>query len=527
MIAAVPGCGAGMPVAAARRRGLPSGIAGFTSGNRNRRGECVSGTRLAVRWNHGPLAAAPLSHLVVFLQGLTMTASAKATRIALFNFSTPQMRAFHMTWIAFFLCFFAWFGIAPLMAVVREELRLTKDQIGWCIIGSVAITILARLAIGWACDRYGPRLTYTWLLLLGSLPVMGIGLADNFATFLLFRVLIGAIGASFVITQYHTTLMFAPNCVGTANATTAGWGNLGGGVTQFVMPVIVSAFMVGFGFSTAVSWRLSMVVAGLFCAVAGVAYYFLTQDTPEGNFKELRAAGRLSSTSASGTFLEACRDYRVWALFIAYGACFGIELTINNIAVLYFVDSFNTFKQMEPVAALKMAGLVAGLFGLMNIFARTLGGVFGDRFGQMWGLSGRVKWLFITLFCEGIALMLFSQMTTLMWAIPGLIIFSLFVQMSEGATFAVVPFVNRRALGSVAGIVGAGGNVGAVLGGFLMKAEGISWPTALLVMGAVVTASSFAAFGVTFAEAADHEGATESGSLLGHAPPALDLSTAS
>ena len=51
---------------------------------------------------------------------------------------------------------------------------------------------------------------------------MGIGLADSFETLLLFRVLIGIIGASFVITQYHTSVMFAPNVVGTANATTAG-----------------------------------------------------------------------------------------------------------------------------------------------------------------------------------------------------------------------------------------------------------------------------------------------------------------
>ena len=66
------------------------------------------------------------------------------------------MRAFHMSWIAFFLCFFAWFGIAPLMAVVRDEMQLTKDQVGWCIIGSVAITIVARLVVGWLCDRYRP-----------------------------------------------------------------------------------------------------------------------------------------------------------------------------------------------------------------------------------------------------------------------------------------------------------------------------------------------------------------------------------
>ena len=93
-----------------------------------------------------------------------MHADGKAIRLSLRNFSTPPMRAFHMSWIAFFLCFFAWFGIAPLMAVVRDELQLTKDQVGWCIIGSVAVTIFARLLVGWLCDRVGPRLTYTWLL---------------------------------------------------------------------------------------------------------------------------------------------------------------------------------------------------------------------------------------------------------------------------------------------------------------------------------------------------------------------------
>ena len=90
--------------------------------------------------------------------------------------------------------------------------------------------------------------------------------------------------------------MFAPNCVGTANATTAGWGNLGGGVTQLAMPLLFALFVGTLGFSDAVSWRLSMFVVGLMCAVVGVAYYFFTQDTPEGNFRDLRAAGKLCDT---------------------------------------------------------------------------------------------------------------------------------------------------------------------------------------------------------------------------------------
>jgi NNP family nitrate/nitrite transporter-like MFS transporter len=319
-------------------------------------------------------------------------------------------------------------------------------------------------------------------------------------------VLIGAIGASFVITQYHTSLMFAPNCVGTANATTAGWGNLGGGATQLAMPYLFAAVVALLGVSDAVGWRLSMLLAGVLCALTSVAYYLLTQDTPEGNFAELRKAGKLpSSKSNRGSFLEACRDHRVWALFVVYGACFGIELTINNVAALYFVDHFDYFQNLDPVAALGLAGFCASLFGLMNIFARTLGGYFGDRFGMRWGLSGRVKWLFVVLFAEGLCLMLFSQMSILLLALPAMLLFSLFVQMSEGATYAVVPFINRRALGSVSGIVGAGGNAGAVAAGFLFKAEALSWPMALFILGAVVACSSFLSFAVTFSTETEAE----------------------
>ena len=405
-----------------------------------------------------------------------MEVTGKAVRIRVFNFSTPQMRAFHMSWFAFFLCFFAWFGIAPLMMLVREEMGLTQSQIGWLVIGSVAVTVIARLLIGWLCDRIGPRLAYTWLLLVGSLPVMGIGLAHDFQTFLIFRLLIGIVGASFVITQYHTSVMFAPNVVGTANATTAGWGNLGGGVTQLVMPIVLGIltvgayvpftdirFLPGLGLSDATGWRVAMVIAGAMCALVGVAYYLLTQDAPEGNYRELRAAGKLApKQSVKGSFAAAARDPRVWALFVVYGACFGIELTVNNVLALYFIDYFAFFESMSLAQAVQWAGAAAMLFGLMNVFARTLGGAAGDLFGRRWGVSGRVRWLFIALFAEGLALMFFSQMSALAAAIPALIVFSLFVQMSEGATYSVVPFINRRALGSVTGIVGAGGNAGAV-----------------------------------------------------------------
>ena len=425
----------------------------------------------------------------------------KATKIELFSLRTRPMRAFHMSWFAFFLCFFAWFGIAPLMAVVREELGLTKQQIGNTIIASVAITIFARLAIGWLCDRIGPRLSYTVLLLFGSLPVMSIGLANSYETFLLFRLGIGVIGASFVITQYHTSVMFAPNCVGTANATSAGWGNLGGGVTQMVMPLVFAGF-VGLGYADAAAWRWAMVVAGGICFLTGIAYFLFTTDLPNGNFKELRASGEhVSVEKSKGSFWLAVKDIRVWALFFIYAACFGIELTINNIAAIYYMDYFDL--------GLKTAGLVAGLFGLMNIFARTTGGFISDKFVRTGGLKGRVRWLFIALLVEGTALLFFSQMRVLALAIPAMVVFSMFVQMSEGATYSVVPFINKKALGAVSGIVGAGGNVGAVCAGFLFRSEHITYPQALMILGFLVTGFAFFTFLVRFSPEAEAEAAAD------------------
>ncbi|MBM3767847.1 MAG: MFS transporter, partial [Acidobacteria bacterium] len=255
----------------------------------------------------------------------------KATSITLTDFRSAPMRAFHMTWLAFFLCFFGWFGIAPLMPIIRAELHLTKDQVGNTIIASVAITILARLLFGWLCDKFGPRRAYTALLVFGSLPVMGIGFANSYESFLAFRLAIGAIGASFVITQFHTSVMFGPNVVGAANATAAGWGNLGGGVTQMVMPLLVAA-MASLGADAWWSWRLAMIVPGAALFVMGIAYYYFTQDSPEGDWTPKPTAG--------AGFREACRDPRVWSLAVMYAACFGMELTIDNIAALYFVDNF-------------------------------------------------------------------------------------------------------------------------------------------------------------------------------------------
>ena len=404
---------------------------------------------------------------------LPRDADGKATRIRPLDFRSAPMRAFHLSWFAFFLSFLAWFGIAPLMAVVRDDLKLTKSQIGNTVIASVAITIFARMLTGWLCDRFGPRRTYSALLTIGALPVMGIGLAHSYHSFLLFRLAIGLVGASFVVTQYHTSIMFSRSVVGSANAITAGWGNLGGGVTQWVMPLLFGA-IVGLGVDKFLSWRLAMIVPGAMMLLVGVAYFRLTEDTPDGR--------RFSPRIGAQAFWEAAGDYRVWLLFVLYGACFGVEITVDNVAALYFKDSFRL--------SLSAAGLIASGIGMMNLFARALGGMLGDWAGRNRGLHGRYRLLGITILIEGISMMLFSRLTLLGPAVATVLCFGLLVCMACGVTYAVVPLIRPDAVGSVSGIVGAGGNFGAVLAALLFKSPRLSGADAFLILGVIVAVTA-------------------------------------
>ncbi|UZD21485.1 MFS transporter [Algoriphagus halophytocola] len=426
----------------------------------------------------------------------------KATRLNLLDFKSIPIRTFWITSIAFFTCFFAWFGIVPFMPDVVKDLGLTPSQKWNATVLAVAGTVFARLLIGKLCDKYGPRLCYTWLLILGSIPVIASGLVQTPMQFYICRLLTGFIGASFVITQVHTSLMFASNVVGTANATSAGWGNLGGGANRLGMPII-AAIVIGLGVAEADAWRYAMVIAGVVCFSMGLVYYFFTKDTPEGNFKELEEKGEKVPTTKKDKvgFSTAIKDYRVWLLFFVYAASFGIELTVYGTMDDYLQNTF----QLERLTA----GNIVLSFALMNIFARTLGGYFGDKFGKLRGLKGRVWFLAAILIVEGLMLSLFSLATGIFVGFALLIAFSLSVQMAEGATFSVVPFVNRKAIGSISGIVGAGGNFGAFLAALFLSSK-----SAVAEKAALIASESLSAEAAAAAQSAAAASAVSAGYLI-------------
>mmetsp|Transcript_30963 Transcript_30963/g.64887 ORF Transcript_30963/g.64887 Transcript_30963/m.64887 type:complete len:236 (+) Transcript_30963:38-745(+) len=181
----------------------------------------------------------------------------------------------------------------------------------------------------------------------------------------------------------------------------------------------------------------------------------------------------MAQVSAAGSFRTGAANINTWLLFVQYACCFGVELTMNNAAASYFKSTFEL--STEAAAA------IASLFGWMNLFARGVGGFVSDKANARMGMRGRLWWQTICLVLEGCMVFIFANTKSLGLAIFIMVIFSSFVQAAEGSSYGIVPYVNPPVTGSIAGIVGAGGNTGAVCFGLGFRQ--LETKAAFLLMG--------------------------------------------
>lgn len=411
----------------------------------------------------------------------------KATTIKLCSVARPHMRAFHCSWWGFFVAFFIWFAIAPLLGEIKDELELSKQEVWTSSIVGVGGTILMRFILGPACDKYGARIPMAAVLIFASVPTACTGFVQSATGLAVVRLFIGAAGGTFVMCQFWTSRMFSKEVVGTANALCGGWGNLGGGVTQIVMGTLLfPLFKTFFDGDASKAWRYVSVVPAVVAIGTGFMIYFCSDDSPKGNYNELKKHGQMANISAAASFRQGAINVNTWILFIQYACCFGVELTMNNAAALYFAEKFEL--TTEEAAA------IASIFGFMNLFARGLGGFLSDFGNKRIGMKGRILAQTFTLIAEGILVLIFAQTESLGAAIAVMVFFSLFVQAAEGCTYGIVPYVDAPATGAISGIVGAGGNTGAVC--FGLGFRNLDDKTAFMIMGFTILGSSVLSLGL-------------------------------
>ncbi len=432
------------------------------------------------------------------------------SRFNLLSFS-GKMRILHLTWFAFFMSFMVWLGLGPMMPFIQEALHLTDQQAKVLLILNVAMTIPARIIVGMLVDKFGPRIMYMGILVLGGLVSIAFAWADSYQTLALLRFLSGFIGAGFVVGIRMISEWFPAKETGLAQGIYGGWGNFGAAGGALVLPVLAAWFAGEDG------WRWAFTVVSLAAIAYGIYYYFSVTDTPKGStyFKPKKTGamevtskgdlllyilmnaplfialavltwklspegmGLITEPTAMGIYIAlgvtyAVQIWKIWhinahilkepvpelhrykfkqvaILDLAYMITFGTELAVVSMLAMFYVEWF----ELPKVTA----ALLAGIYPFINLFARPGGGWISDRFGR------RRTLMVVFAGIAGSFLVLGTvDQSWPVWIVVGLtIIGGIFSKAGSGAVFAMVPLIQRRMTGQIAGMAGAFGNVGAVI----------------------------------------------------------------
>lgn len=422
---------------------------------------------------------------------------------------TGRAKILHTTWLAFFVTFLVWFNHAPLLVMMQESMGLGDQQIKTLLILNVALTIPARIITGMLVDAYGPRITYSVMLLLAAILCFFFSLADSFEALALSRFLIGFVGAGFVIGIRMISEWYPAKQLGLAEGIYKGMGNVGSAVAALSLPTLALMFGGDDG------WRYATGLTGIIALMYAFVYYFSVTDTPAGStyFKPNKSGGLevstkrdfffylllnipmygamavltwkvtllglLNDSSASIIYIvlvvlyifQAKKIYsvnkevfvkpldeilqykfkQVAILSIAYAVTFGAELAVVSMLPLFFKNVF-----LLPAA---LAGILGASFALIDVLSCPSGGSISDRFG-------RKKSLVVTLSGAAMGFFAMAQISA-EWhiglAVVVIMLSSFFLGSAAGCVFAVVPLIRRRLTGQIAGMVGAYGNIGAVV----------------------------------------------------------------
>ena len=457
--------------------------------------------------------------------------SSSAGRLNIFDFSKANIRTLHITWFAFFMTFVVWLSLGPMMPFIKEALSLTDQQAKVLLILNVAMTIPSRIIVGMLVDKFGPRIMFSAILILGGLISIAFAWANSYEQLAILRLLSGFIGAGFVVGIRMIGEWFPARQTGTAQGIYGGWGNFGSAGAALTLPFIAANFGGEDG------WRYAITFASVAAIIYGVIYYMVARNTPKGStyFKPKKTGameitsgfdlllyslmniplflalavltwklspvkmGLISETTADIVYVSLAAVYllQIWKIWHvnshilkqpvpamqrykfkqvaildwAYLVTFGTELAVVSMLAMFYVEWFDLPKVT--------AALMAGIYPVINLFARPGGGWISDKIGRK--LTLLIAFAGIT--ASFIALGFVNKEWSIGLVVAITIIGGIFSKAGSGAVYAMVPLIQRRMTGQIAGMVGAFGNVGAVI--FLTVNSLVSYDQFFMFIGIV------------------------------------------
>jgi NNP family nitrate/nitrite transporter-like MFS transporter len=305
---------------------------------------------------------------------------------------------------------------------------------------------------------------------------------------------------------------FPAKQTGTAQGIYGGWGNFGSAGAAFTLPFIASYIGGDNG------WRIAITIVSILAIIYGFIYYFNVSNTPKGStYFKPKKSGAMEVSSLGSLVLYVLMNIPLylalalltwtlspakmdlitletsWMVYIALVVMFGVQLLkiwhvnseiiknpvprqhrykFKQVAILDWAYLVTFGTELAVVSVLAMfyldwfelpkitAALLAGVYPFINLFARPGGGWISDKIGRKLTLIIAFSGISLSFLALGYV---DKDTWSISWVVGLTILGGIFSKGGSGAIFAMVPLIQRRLTGQIAGMVGAFGNVGAVM----------------------------------------------------------------
>jgi len=323
---------------------------------------------------------------------------------------------------AFTVCFSIFGSVSAMMPLIKSQLQLSPVQVSIALATPVLLGSLGRIPLGILTDRQGGRKIFSLVMACSIIPAILMGFVSEYWQLLLCGLFIGIALASFSVGVGFVSGWFPAKKQGFALGI-YGAGNIGQSLAAYGAPVIAGVLGYVWGF-----WSFAVLTAGWL-----VFFILAAEDAP-----------RRAPAKSLRDILQVLRSKNSWILSLFYFLTFGGFVAMSIYLPTLLTDLF----KLSP----KDAGMRTAGFVLLATLMRPIGGVLSDRIGG--------RRLLLVVFPLTAAMSLLMTSSDITFFTIGALTVAASIGLGNGAVFKLVPEYYPTAVGSITGLVGAGGGLG-------------------------------------------------------------------
>jgi MFS transporter, NNP family, nitrate/nitrite transporter len=269
-------------------------------------------------------------------------------------------RILFLNTLAFTVCFACWTlnGVLVTFLVDNGIFKWNVVQVGWLLGIPILTGSIMRLPLGILTDKFGGKYVFSILLLLCSIPLFLLPLANSFFMFAVLSFFFGMVGTSFAVGIGFTSVWYPKEWQGRALGI-FGMGNAGAAITTFMAPSLLNQFSID---NPQNGWKLLPILYGIALVVIGIIFLVFT--------KNKKVEGPAKSVSK---MLGSLKNTRVWRFGAYYFLVFGCFVAYSQWLLPNFMNVYQT--------SLVMGGMFATMFSLPSGVIRAFGGYLSDKYG--------------------------------------------------------------------------------------------------------------------------------------------------